>query len=61
MHGLPNLKIEISTFKVISLSAYNSFKVPIAVAVRSKACVCGRSLAGIAGSNPADCMYVCLL
>jgi hypothetical protein len=26
---------------------------PISVAVRSKAWVCGRSLAGIAGSNPA--------
>jgi hypothetical protein len=27
----------------------------------SKACVCGRSLAGIAGSNPAGGMDVCLL
>ena len=28
---------------------------------RSKACVYGRSLAGIAGSDPARCMDVCLL
>ena len=34
---------------------------PITVAVRSKARVCGRSLAGIVGSNPAEDMDVCLL
>jgi hypothetical protein len=35
---------------------------PIAVAARSKAWVCGRSLTGIVGSNPAgSCMSVCLL
>jgi len=34
---------------------------PIPVAARSKACVCGRSLAGIAGSNLAGGMDVCLL
>jgi hypothetical protein len=28
---------------------------------RSNAWVCGRSLAGIAGSNPADAMVVCLV
>ena len=33
----------------------------IRVAARSKACVCGRSLAGIAGSNAAEGMDVCLL
>jgi hypothetical protein len=32
----------------------------IPVAVRSKAWVCGRSLAGIAGSNPAEDIDVCL-
>jgi hypothetical protein len=31
------------------------------VAARSKAWVCGRSLAGIVGSNPAEGMDVCLL
>jgi hypothetical protein len=34
---------------------------PIPVAARSKALVCGRSHAGIAGSNPAGGMDVCLL
>jgi hypothetical protein len=34
---------------------------PIPVAARSKAWVCGRSLAAIAGSNPAGGMDVCLL
>jgi hypothetical protein len=32
---------------------------PIPAAVLSKASVCGRSLAGIAGSNPAEGMDVC--
>ena len=31
---------------------------PVPVAVRSKAWVCGGSVAGIAGSNPAGEMYV---
>jgi len=31
------------------------------IAARSKAWVCGRSLAGIVGSNPAGGMVVCLL
>ena len=34
---------------------------PIAVAALFKAWVCGRSLAGILGSNPAGGMNVCLL
>jgi hypothetical protein len=34
---------------------------PIPVAARSKAWVCGRSLSGIVGSNPAGGMDVCLL
>jgi len=42
-------------FKV--LSQYT----PILVAARSKAWVCGPSLAGIAGSNPAGGMDACLL
>ena len=32
----------------------------MAVAARLKACVYGRSFAGIAGSNPAVVMQVCL-
>jgi hypothetical protein len=34
---------------------------PIPVAARSTAWVCGRSLAGIAGSNAAEGMDICLL
>jgi hypothetical protein len=34
---------------------------PMPVGARSKACICGRSLAGIAGSNPAGGMDVSLL
>jgi hypothetical protein len=34
---------------------------PIPVAARSKAWDCGRSLAGIAGSNPAGSTDICLL
>jgi hypothetical protein len=34
---------------------------PIAVAARSKAQVCGRLVAGVAASNPAQGMDVCLL
>ena len=34
---------------------------PTPVAARSKASVCGRSLTGIVGSNPAYGMDVCLL
>ena len=36
-------------------------EVRIKVAARSKARVCGRSLAGIAGSNPAEGIDICLL
>jgi hypothetical protein len=32
---------------------------PLSVAARPKACVCGQSLAGIVGSNRAGCMDVC--
>ena len=39
------------------MSAYNS---PISVAARYKARACGRSLAGIVGSNPAGGMDVCV-
>ena len=36
-------------------------RMPIPVAERSKARVCGRSLAGVAGSNPAGGMDVCVV
>jgi hypothetical protein len=38
-----------------------TFLPPIPVALRSKVWVCGRSLIGIVGSNPARGMDVCLL
>ena len=38
----------------------SNFAVPIPVAARSKELVCDRSLVGIAGSNPAVGMDVCL-
>ena len=40
---------------------YYSLLRPIFVAARSKAWVCGRSLPGIVGSNPARSMNVCIL
>ena len=40
-----------------SLHRYNQ----TSVAARSKARVCGRLIAGISGSNPADGMDVCFL
>ena len=46
-----------------SVRCYSNYinVVPIPVAARSKAWVCGLSLAGIAGSNPAGDMDVCIL
>jgi hypothetical protein len=41
----------------VGLGKYNFAEVP--VAARSKTSVCGHSLAGIAGSNPAVSMDVC--
>jgi hypothetical protein len=45
----------------IFMSSSRFFLPPIPVAMRSKAWVCGRSLARIVGSNPAGVMDVCLL
>jgi len=39
-------------------SQYTDYR-PISMAVRSKAWVCGRSLAGITGSNPSGGMNIC--
>ena len=49
------------TIIFVILLAYIFRLMPIPVAVRSKAWVYGHSLAGIAVSNPAGCMDVCLL
>ena len=51
------LPIKISCLKFIQLTLSE----PIPVAARSKAWVCGHSLAGIVGSNPVGDMDVCLL
>jgi len=47
---LSNSRAPISSTFVSSLYSYS---LPFPVAARSKVCVCGRSLAGIVGSNPA--------
>jgi hypothetical protein len=39
----------------------SEIQAPIPVVARSKAYVCGRSLAEIAGSNPADSMDICVV
>jgi hypothetical protein len=44
-----------------NLLFHNGIQRPIAVAAPFKAWDCDRSLAGIAGSNPAGGMDVCLL
>jgi hypothetical protein len=50
-----------STELILLLSHYSIFlTLPIRVAARSKAFVCGRSLTGILGSNPAGGMDICL-
>ena len=72
--NMSTLKVHISTHRkyfpitnidrLMSCNArelVNSENYVILVAERSKARVCGRSLAGIAGSNPAGVMAVCLL
>jgi hypothetical protein len=49
-----------STIYVGQMKEYGEL-VPISLAARSKAWVCARSLAGIAGSNSAVAMDECLL
>jgi len=44
----------------LSFSDYTASK-PLLLAPRSEVWVCGRSLAGIAGSNPAGSRDICLL
>jgi hypothetical protein len=43
------------------ITSGNALQTPIQVAARVKALVCGRSLAGIAGSNPEGGTEICLL
>jgi len=57
MHGSMNIKCRLNYPLITSVITL----VPIPVASRSKAWVCGRSLAGIAGSNLARRMDVYLM
>jgi hypothetical protein len=57
----PLSKIIIIIIIMISYYYYYYYSQPIPVVARSKAWVCGRWLAGIAGSNPAEGMEVYLL
>ena len=52
---------EVSQKREYMLFKQPIFHEPVPVAARSKAWVCDYSLAGIAGSNPAGGMDVCLL
>ena len=50
-----------STFRtVLSICTLRNCMFIILVAARSKARVCGRSIAGIAGSNPAGSIDICV-
>jgi len=52
---------EVQKAFIIRTPETRNTQLPIPVAARSTAWVCGRSLFGIAGSNPAGGMDVCLL
>jgi hypothetical protein len=61
-HFLSKLPKNLSQSELnILILAYVIEKGPVPVAGPSKAWVCGRSLPGIAGSNPAGSMNACLL
>ena len=68
-YGPPENAYECKLLKVDSTEEFVVFKavyryrknMPVPVAARSKAWSCGRSLAGIVGSNPTGGMYVCKL
>jgi hypothetical protein len=51
----------VSVAVCVNIFFFNNSPGPISVTARSKAWFCGRSLAGIAGSNPAEGMGICLL
>jgi hypothetical protein len=57
-----NLKIFLNVMKTEFESLNKWVKAnPLSLAARSKAWVCGRSLAGIVGLNPTRAMEACLL
>jgi len=53
------LTLLVNVFNLFNIITFHAL--PVQVATRSKAWVCGRSLAGIVGSNPAGDMDVRLL
>ena len=62
--NLENLKNDEAMTRVVVAAPQKKkvkFTLPVPVATRSKALVCGRSLADIVGSNPTGGMNVCLL
>jgi hypothetical protein len=56
-----NAKIQAEHSRLAEKIESNNKRLPIPVAARSKAWVCGRSPADIVGSNPTEGMDVCLL
>jgi hypothetical protein len=54
-------RVRVKTGQAIQLSIFYSVTTPVPVAVWSKVRACGISLAGIAGSNPAGVIDVCIL
>jgi hypothetical protein len=58
---LSRLRYECKIHYLTEVMVDVSINVPIPMAARYKAWVCGRSLAGIVGSNSAGGMNICLL
>ena len=56
-----NLDLRLLDFAKLLLSFYLTALMPLPVTLRSKAWVCGQSVAGIAGLNPAGRMEVSFL
>jgi hypothetical protein len=59
--GYPPEQYLVNTALCFACRPRSKYHMPIPVAARSKAWVCGGSLVGIAGSNPIGDMDVCLL
>ena len=55
------LRFLIAVFPWLRIILCRGVHIPIPMAARSLAWVCGRSLAGFAGLNSAACVVVCLL
>jgi hypothetical protein len=51
----------VNCYRLVIINQLRQYGMPIAVAVRSKEWVCGRSLTRIVGSNPPGGMNVCVV